>query len=479
MAFLLTLFGGASATGDDDESVAGLVHKKHRQDQRIVRRHAVNSPLPLPAYSPAPRAHASAQDALMSRLEQRGEFLHDLRHDLVDMSDQLEELRMTAGKVKAQQNVAKATTAVLHLADTFDTLDKNASGGIDAGELRRGLGHLGLDSHSPQAEAILKRYTENRWIDIKTFTTLVRDVHLLLTFDQDGSGTLDAKELKPALEKLGLSCSDHHCEAILRAWDSDKSGKLDLLEFTDLVRSLQTFCKYDKDGSGDIDVAELRPALRRMGLPSDTAAANSILRWYDADQSGRIELHEFAVLARDIAVFNQFDADANGALDPQELLAALDRLGLSANADEVARVLAAWDENGDGTIDLLEFAALVHDFQVFAQFDRDCSGAISAAELRQALRKLGVNLNALEAQQMLDRYDDDKSGQIELNEFRRLAEDLPSLIAQRRAKGEGSSFGKSFSKGRGPFASASMLALPDEIYRNNAVINARELELEA
>ena len=34
--------------------------------------------------------------------------------------------------------------------------------------------------------------------------------------------------------------------------DEDNSGKLDLMEFTDLVKSLQTFAKYDNDSSGDI-----------------------------------------------------------------------------------------------------------------------------------------------------------------------------------------------------------------------------------
>jgi len=341
-------------------------------------------------------------DKLFEKLKDQGEFVHDLRFDLADMSDELEALRGKAGQMQARKNVAKAATAVLHLAETFDSLDKNASGGIDATELRRGLSLLGLDSHSPQADAILKRYTEHRWIDIKTFTTLVRDVHLLLTYDQDGSGTLDAKELMPALEELGLKCSEKHCHAILRAWDSDNSGKLDLMEFTDLVKSLQTFAKYDNDSSGDIDINELRPALNRLGLPSSNVAANAIMRWYDADGSGRIELHEFAMLARDIAVFNSFDVDESGYLDSKELLEALGRLGLAASAAEVAMILSAWDQDGNGQIDLLEFAALVHDFQVFAQFDKDCSGAISAAELRAALRKLGTDLNAQQAQELLD-----------------------------------------------------------------------------
>ena len=66
--------------------------------------------------------------------------------------------------------------------------------------------------------------------------------------------------------------------------------------------------KFDRDGSGDIDIGELRPALRRLGLPSTQPARDTM--WYDADESGRIELHEFATLARDVSVFS-FDLDAS------------------------------------------------------------------------------------------------------------------------------------------------------------------------
>ena len=142
-------------------------------------------------------------------------------------------------------------------------------------------------------------------------------------------------------------------EAILSAFVSDRSGKLDLIEFTDLCKSLQTFTKFDSDGSGEIDIEELRPALRRLGIPSDNMQANAVMRWYDADDSGKIELPEFAMLARDIAIFNSFDTDANGALDAGELLPALSKLGLAVAKDEVAAVLNAWDNDGNGTIDLL------------------------------------------------------------------------------------------------------------------------------
>jgi len=294
---------------------------------------------------------------------------------------------------------------------------------------------VGLDSHSLQARAIMKRYAGKGHIGVKQFATLVRDVQLLLSFDQDGSGTLDADELLPALHQLGLqSCNERHGELILRAWDVDGSGKLDLLEFTDLVRSLQAFAKFDTDSSGDIDVAELRPALRRLGLPADTKEASAILRRYDTDASGRIELHEFAVLARDISLFASFDADGNGLLDADELLQVLARLGLSKAAiAQVTTIIAAWDENGDGKINLLEFVTLVRDLKVFMQFDRDGSGAISAAELRAALRALGSSVDNEAASSILARYDADQNGNIDLHEFQALVRDLPALVGPRGA----------------------------------------------
>jgi len=387
-------------------------------------------PMGLKALSQHMKQQDRRIDAMTDALEAKGDFYEDIRVGMDDMRDELHQIAVMAGQRKARDNVKKATQAVLHLTDTFDMLDLNASGAIDVAELRRGLHHLGMDSHSAQANAIIERYTHHQTIDVKVFATLVRDIHTLLTFDRDGSGTLDADELKPALAQLGLTPSDHNIAKIARAWDADGSGKLDLLEFTDLVRTLQTFMKYDNDQSGDIDCSELRPALRRLGIPADTATANAILKWYDHDESGRIELHEFAVLVRDASVFAAYDKDHSGTLEADELLPALAKLGLAASEQEVRMIIATWDDNGSGSINLLEFAEIIRDLQVFEQFDVDRSGFISSAELRVALGKLGVHMSHPETSTLLQKYDTDNSGTIEFSEFRRLAEDLPSMVGR-------------------------------------------------
>ena len=56
-------------------------------------------------------------------------------------------------------------------------------------------------------------YTLDRYpdtvLDVKEFANLVRDVKLMIAFDENGDGMLDASELLPALESLGLKVRRH------------------------------------------------------------------------------------------------------------------------------------------------------------------------------------------------------------------------------------------------------------------------------
>ena len=240
-------------------------------------------------------------DRLQRALDRSDAQDEDLRSGWASMMHDLKEMTRMAGQLLANTNKWKANTAAQHLDDWFQYFDRDASGGIDVQELQRGLERLGMDSHSHQAKAIVKRYAGKGQIDAKQFSRLVRDVQLLLTFDQDGSGTLDADELLPALRKLGLS---HKAIAqvttIVATWDENGDGQINLLEFVTLVRDLKVFTQFDRDGSGTISAAELRLALRALGTNVDNELAAIILAKYDRDRSGVIELHEFSHLVRDL-----------------------------------------------------------------------------------------------------------------------------------------------------------------------------------
>lgn len=99
-------------------------------------------------------------------------------------------------------------------------------------------------------------------------------------------------------------------------------------------------------------------------------------------------------------------------------------LGLKVDATQVDEIMARFDVDQSGTIDLVELSSLVRTAQAFVRYDTDGSGAIDTDELRDALRKLGLKAGALEADVLFRRYDADGNGTLELHEFAVLVRDL-------------------------------------------------------
>ena len=57
------------------------------------------------------------------------------------------------------------------------------------------------------------------------------------------------------------------------------------------------FDKFDVDGSGLIDASELQGALMHLGLHYDNEAILGIIRKFDDDGNGQLDLDEFVAMA--------------------------------------------------------------------------------------------------------------------------------------------------------------------------------------
>ncbi|EOD36304.1 hypothetical protein EMIHUDRAFT_70822, partial [Emiliania huxleyi CCMP1516] len=137
------------------------------------------------------------------------------------------------------------------------------------------------------------------------------------------------------------------------------------------VRS--AFAKFDKNGSGALDVRELRSALGQLGLEAGRTEAQAILSKYDADGGGSLELSEFQALVSAASstsdslvtdpirrAFEALDRDHSGSLDSRELRSALRKLGLTeVDADATKAIMRKYDTDKGGRIELVEFASLV------------------------------------------------------------------------------------------------------------------------
>lgn len=122
---------------------------------------------------------------------------------------------------------------------------------------------------------------------------------------------------------------------MLRRGLSKKIGKYnDQLEFVIKVHAI--FDGFDEDGSGTISPAELRRALRQMGISVSSKDVEEMTRRYASDIE-RIKYEEFEELVKDLipppefdiggivleqkllAMFNAMDSNGDLSLSPEEL----------------------------------------------------------------------------------------------------------------------------------------------------------------
>ncbi|XP_052196105.1 probable calcium-binding protein CML23 [Diospyros lotus] len=132
-------------------------------------------------------------------------------------------------------------------------------------------------------------------------------------------------------------------------------------------------------------------------------------------------------------VFNRFDANGDGKISAAEMTAVLGALGSGMSAEEVRGVMAEIDRDGDGFVDLREFAdfhskALECDDgsankelrDAFDVYDRDGNGLISATELHTVLKSLGEKCSLKDCRQMISSVDMDGDGCVNFEEFQKM-----------------------------------------------------------
>ena len=126
--------------------------------------------------------------------------------------------------------------------------------------------------------------------------------------DRTNSNTLSIPELLRLCDEMGLSANKEEEEMLMKI-DGDDSGELPINEWVVFwlkrVASLpnpakqqeaiarNTFKKFDKDSSGNLDVNELRELVVSLGARFTDQEMNEAMRELDTDGSGEVDEHEF------------------------------------------------------------------------------------------------------------------------------------------------------------------------------------------
>ncbi|KAI3389500.1 hypothetical protein SNEBB_010514 [Seison nebaliae] len=129
--------------------------------------------------------------------------------------------------------------------------------------------------------------------------------------------------------------------------------------------------------------------------------------------------------------FDLFDSDGSGLIDVKELKVAMRALGFEPRREEIKKIVSDVDKESSGTIDFNDFLHVMTTkmaekdtkeeiMKAFRLFDDDETGKISFKNLRRVARELGENLTDEELQEMIDEADRDGDGEVNEQDFLRI-----------------------------------------------------------
>lgn len=126
-------------------------------------------------------------------------------------------------------------------------------------------------------------------------------------FDTDGSGTIDPKELKSAMQSLGFEAKNATIYQMIGDIDKDGSGSIDFEEFLDMMTAKMSdkdsradirkvFNLFDDDKTGQITLKNLKRVARELGETMSEAELLEMIERADTDEDGEINPDEFYVI---------------------------------------------------------------------------------------------------------------------------------------------------------------------------------------
>ena len=133
-------------------------------------------------------------------------------------------------------------------------------------------------------------------------------------FDTDGSGTIDAKELKVAMRALGFEPKKEEIRKMIADADRDGSGVIDFPEFLDMMTQkmaerdpreemLKAFRLFDDDETGKISFKNLKRVAKELGENMTDDEIQEMIDEADRDGDGEIGEDEFMRIMKKTNLF--------------------------------------------------------------------------------------------------------------------------------------------------------------------------------
>ncbi|SPJ08161.1 centrin-1 [Plasmodium sp. DRC-Itaito] len=133
-------------------------------------------------------------------------------------------------------------------------------------------------------------------------------------FDTNGTGRIDAKELKVAMRALGFEPKKEDIRKIISDVDKDGSGTIDFNDFLDIMtikmserdpkeEILKAFRLFDDDETGKISFKNLKRVAKELGENITDEEIQEMIDEADRDGDGEINEEEFMRIMKKTNLF--------------------------------------------------------------------------------------------------------------------------------------------------------------------------------
>lgn len=133
-------------------------------------------------------------------------------------------------------------------------------------------------------------------------------------FDTNGTGRIDAKELKVAMRALGFEPKKEDIRKIISDVDQDGSGTIDFNDFLDIMtikmserdpkeEILKAFRLFDDDETGKISFKNLKRVAKELGENITDEEIQEMIDEADRDGDGEINEEEFMRIMKKTNLF--------------------------------------------------------------------------------------------------------------------------------------------------------------------------------
>jgi len=276
-------------------------------------------------------------------------------------------------------------------------------------------------------EAVLEKLK----VDFPDFSNSGEGSKDAIVVDTDKSGGISEKELRVALKKVGYTplkqnLDEIFAEVVDGPWTPDR--EMDFNEFFDFmmhqrqregfglkdVKEMKAvFDRFDDDGSGEISTLELADLFRHLGYTATLDDIHIFVGQVDSNASGQLDFREYLKLmslhrekevTKMVAVYN---AHKQGAAMPKADIAdALKALGHEPPKNLALKAASGGNIEFDAFVNMVDSCRIAHvekerkkagfsddevaEFQkLFDKYDKDKSGEIDTKELNEILKEYG------------------------------------------------------------------------------------------